>query len=139
MTFAGCGDDPQAHIAKSEYVARSNAICASTEKAAERAFARIVGKGHPTGQRAQRFLAEGVVPAIRRNVAQRAALPTPAGDEEKIRAILAAGWRALAGFERVAADQAQTAALFRGRGPDPSRDFDALSKRYGIAQCAGGS
>jgi hypothetical protein len=137
LAATACGDDDSTTISKAQYVAQSNAICTSTQKASGEAFVRIVGKGHPTPRQAQRFLTESVVPQMRRNVAERAQIPVPAGDAEQVRAILAAGRRAIAAFEQIATDRAQTAALFRGASPDPAREFDALSKRYGIAHCSG--
>jgi hypothetical protein len=64
-------------------------------------------------------------------------LSAPKGDERKIEAIFAAGDKAVAGFEHVAADRSRVEALFRGRSRDPATEFDALSRRYGITKCAG--
>ena len=142
---AGCGDDDDEGISRAEYIERSGAICERTGKQAGEQFERIVGEEGPPqpGEeerfitRAQRFLKEGAIPAIRQNIDERRELPTPKGDEEQIEAIIAAGEEALVGFERVAADRSRVRGLFEGKIPDPAREFDALSRRYGIDKCGG--
>jgi hypothetical protein len=141
---AGCGGGDDA-LSKSEYIARSGAICDSTSQRADMQFKRIVGVGGPPppGQEqryianAQRFLTEAAIPIIRSNIDQRRELPAPAGDEARIAAIIAAGERALRGFEEIASDRAKVRALFEGTLADPARQFDALSRSYGIARCGG--
>jgi hypothetical protein len=142
---AGCGDDEDESISRAEYIARSGASCERSGQQAGEQFERIVGEeGRPApGEeerfvtKAQRFLKEGAIPSIRQNIEERRNLPTPEGDEEQIEAILAAGEKALAGFERVADDRAQVRGLFEGKIPDPATEFDALSRRYGIDKCGG--
>ena len=137
----GCGDDDSDDRAKapskSEYIASSNALCKRTGAKAGEAFERIIGKGRPSAAEAQRFLAEGAVPAIRENVNGRAALTAPAGDEAEVEAIIAAGRETLAGFERAAADRSRSVALMRGVLRDPATEFDSLSREYGIEGCGG--
>lgn len=55
----------------------------------------------------------------------------------KREAIIAAGEKALRGFDEVASGRAKTRALFEGKLADPAKEFDALSRRYGIAKCGG--
>jgi hypothetical protein len=139
---AGCGDGG---ISKPEYIARSGAICESTAQKAGAQFKRIVGREGrpPPGQerrylaKAQRFLTEAAIPIIRENLDRRRKLPTPAGDEAEIKAIIAAGEKALSGFEDIAADPAKIRALFEGKLADPANKFDALSRSYGIDKCGG--
>jgi hypothetical protein len=138
---AGCGDDsnePQG-LSKQEYIAKANASCTRHEKEAGEAFGRIIGRGRPTAAEAQRFLAEAVVPAVRDGVAERAKLPAPQGDEAEIRAINAAARKAVAGFERIAADRTQSLRLMSGRLDDPATEVDALNRRYGVDKCGGGN
>jgi hypothetical protein len=139
---AGCGGDEAGDAngsERSEYIAGSNAICADTEAKAEAAFGRIIGAGRPTPAEAQRFLHEALVPAVRENVARRAVLAAPDGDEDEVEAMIAAGRRAVAGFERLAADRSRAAALFRGAAADPATEFDSRSRAYGIEECSGGN
>jgi hypothetical protein len=143
-TGAACGGGDDA-ISRSEYIARSGAICDSTSQRADMQFKRIVGVGGPPppGQeqryiaKAQRFLTEAAIPIIRSNIEQRRKLPTPPSDEAQITAIIAAGEGALRGFEEIASDRAKVRALFEGKLADPARQFDALSRSYGIAKCGG--
>jgi hypothetical protein len=138
------GDNDGAALSKSEYIARSNAICQRTAKKAEVQFKRIVGAERPKrGEeqsyltKAHRFLKAAAIPTIRENLEDRRALAAPKDDKEEIDAILAAGEEAIAGFERIAADRSRVEALFRGQLRDPATEFDARSKRYGIEHCAG--
>lgn len=137
---AGCGGDSDVgSLSKREYIARSNEICERHERRAEAQFATIVGPGTPTPAKAQRFLQRAAIPAIRAGLRERQALPAPTGDEDRVEAIIAAGERTVAGFERLASDRSRVAALFRGLEPDPASRYDALSEAYGIEECAGGN
>jgi hypothetical protein len=132
-------------VSKQEYIDRSGNICERTGQKASEQFKRIVGEEGRPGpgeeQRflanAQRFLREAAIPTIRENVDARRELPVPEGDEEEIQAILAAGEKALAGFEQVVSDESRVRALFEGKIPDPAKKFDALSRSYGIDKCGG--
>jgi hypothetical protein len=140
-----CGGDSEGDaLSKSEYIARSNAICESSANKSEVQFKRIVGAERPRRgeeqryvSKAQRFLRVAVIPIIREGLDDRRALAAPTGDEQEIKAIIAAGEKAIAGFERIAADQSSVEALFRGRTTDPATEFDARSRRYGIKSCGG--
>jgi hypothetical protein len=145
---AGCGDDDDKErdgLSKSDYIARSGAICEDTARKSGVQFDRIVGSEGPPppGQerrylaKAQRFLSEAAIPIIRENIDRRRELPAPAGDEAEVEAIIAAGEKALGGFHDVAADPAKTRALWEGKLADPAKQFDALSRKYGIDKCGG--
>ena len=142
-TACGSGNDNKA-LSKPEYIARSNAICQRTSKEAGVQFNRIVGSERPKRgeeqrylSKAQRFLKQAAIPIIRENLTDRRALGAPEGDEKQIDAIIAAGEKAITGFEQIAADRSRVEGLFRGRIPDPAKRFDALSRRYGINHCGG--
>jgi hypothetical protein len=142
-TACGGGNDDK-QLSKREYIARSNAICQRTSKESGVQFKRIVGAERPKRgeeqryvSNAQRFLKQAAIPIIGENLADRRALGAPEGDEKQIAAIMAAGERAIAGFERIASDRSRVEALFRGRLADPATEFDALSRRYGIDHCGG--
>ena len=145
LLLAACGDSAGKTMSKAEYVARSGATCERTGQKAGEQFTRIVGKaGRPAPEeeqrylaKAQRFLKEAAIPIIRENIAERRKLPAPEGDEKQIKAILAAGERAVDGFERIAADKSLVRQLFEEKIPDPATEFDALSRRYGINKCGG--
>jgi hypothetical protein len=78
-----------------------------------------------------------VVPVFSDSVDRRVRLPAPAGDENEIRALNAAGRAALAEFKRIAAQPSRSADLMLGRIADPAKEYDARSRRYGIANCGG--
>ena len=137
---AGCGedDDDQAGLSRADYIAKANASCAKHEKKAGAAFPRIIGSGTPTAAEAQRFLSEAVVPALRDGAEERARIPAPEGDEERIRAINAAARKAVANFEGIAADRSKSRALMLGKADDPATEVDTLNRRYGVDKCGGG-
>lgn len=116
---------PAEAVSKRQYVARSGAICERTGQKAGEQFKRIVGAEGPPppGEeqrylaKAQRFLKEAAIPIIRENVDARRTLRAPEGDEQQIDAIIAAGEKALTGFEEVAADRSRVRALFEGKIP----------------------
>lgn len=133
-----CGeDDDDETISKADYVARSGAICTKSGKQAGADYKRIVEGAPRTGATAQRFLSESVVPLFSQSVAKRKRLPSPEGDGQEIEAMMDAGDEALAGFERASASPSRSLALMQGRIPDPAKDFDARSRRYGIEKCGG--
>ena len=134
-----CGDDEDEDetISKADYIAKSADICASSGSRANSDFKRLV-EGEPrTAATAQRFVSESVVPLFRRSVSRRERLPAPEGDEREIEAMMAAGRKALAGFERAAATPSLSLSLMQGKTADPATDFDTRSRRYGIKECGG--
>jgi hypothetical protein len=145
LLAAACGGDNGGEaLSKSEYIARSNSICERTAKKAEVQFKRIVGAERPKRgeeqrylSNAQRFLRAAAIPIIRENLDDRRALVAPTDDDQEIEAIIGAGEKAIAEFERIAEDRSRVEALFRGETPDPATEFDARSRRYGIKNCGG--
>jgi hypothetical protein len=135
--LAACGDDDKPGLSKADYIAKSGAICAANGKKADAAFKSIVQGAPRTATTAHRFVSEAVVPIFSDSVSRRAKLPAPDGDEQEIAALNRAGRQAQAEFERIAARPSRSAALMLGRIPDPAKDYDARSRRYGIAKCGG--
>ena len=137
--LAACGNDEKSDqsISKQEYVAKSGAICIANGKKAGVAYKRIVQGAPRTKATAQRFVKEAVVPIFSDSVSRRAALPAPDGDEREIAALNEEGKRAQAEFEQIAANSSRSADLMLGKIPDPAKNYDARSRRYGIAKCGG--
>jgi hypothetical protein len=115
LFVAACGSDNGGEaLSKSEYIARSNAVCERTAKEAEVQFKSIVGAERPKRgeeqryvSNAQRFLRVAAIPIIRENLDDRRALAAPKGDEQEIEGIIAAGENAIAGYsERPTASRA---------------------------------
>jgi hypothetical protein len=136
---AGCGggDNDKPALSKEDYIAKSGAVCTANSKKADAAFKRIVQGAPRTPAIAQRFVSEAVVPIFSDAVSRRAKLPAPAGDEKEIAALNRAGKQALAEFEQIAAKRSRSAALMMGQISDPAKDYDARSRRYGVAKCGG--
>jgi hypothetical protein len=134
---AGCGGGDKQGLSKQDFITRSGAICIANGKKAGVAFKRIV-KGAPrTPATAQRFVKQAVVPIFSDSVSRRANLTAPDGDEKDIAALNRAGEQALAEFEEISAKSSRSFDLMRGKIPDPAKDYDARSRRYGIAKCGG--
>lgn len=136
---AGCGDDnsDKQGLSKQDYITQSGAICTANGKKAGVAFKRIFEGAPRTPATAQRFVKEAVVPIFSDSVSRRAKLPAPGGDEKEVAAINSSGRQALAGFKQIAAKPSSSADLMRGKITDPAKEYDALSRRYGIAKCGG--
>jgi hypothetical protein len=137
LTACGNDEDRKAALSKNDYIARSAAICIENGKKAEMAYAELVEGAPRTAATAQRFLKEAVVPLIEDSVSKRARLAAPKGDEKEIAALRAAGERALARFKWAARQPTRSLALMRGTIKDPATEYDARSRRYGIAKCGG--
>jgi hypothetical protein len=137
--LGACGDDEDEKqgLSKQDYIAKSGAICVANGKKADAAFKRIVQGAPRTTATAHRFVSTAVVPIFSDSVSRRAKLPAPDGDEQEIAALNRAGRQAQAEFERIAAKPSRSAALMLGRIPDPAKEYDARSRRYGIGKCGG--
>jgi hypothetical protein len=134
-SFMAC-DDETAAITGSEFVSRSNAICAANAEKADALYAEILEDAARTPENAQAFL-ERLVPVFRNGVDDRREIPAPEGDEETVDAINSAGDEATAGFEAAAKTPQASAALMRGLTPDPAVEYDRLSAEYGVDGCVG--
>lgn len=125
----GCGDDGP-HLTKAQFLKQGNAICAQAEADQVR-----LANGH------EKALAEHVevtpvlavfVPPMEKELRRLKALDPPQGDEEEIRAILAAiGW----GINETKSDFLDLYV----KAKDPFRRAAKLASEYGLEVCAGSS
>jgi hypothetical protein len=91
LIAAGCGDDDDsesASITKDEWIAQASEICSQSEQAMEEQAGEFFRTGKPEPKAELEFQTEVVVPGIREQVTQIAALPVPEGDEGEIEAIV---------------------------------------------------
>ncbi|MDQ3572963.1 MAG: hypothetical protein M3383_08910 [Actinomycetota bacterium] len=136
--WVGCGgDDSEDHskpvvadpITKVEFLREADEICFASEAQIEAAADDILaGNGKADPAEVKRIARGIVVPALEAEVAAIGALRFPAGDEAKIRAILAA---TEAGVAQIEADPA---GLLDGV-PQPLREAQRLAAAYGSRQC----
>jgi hypothetical protein len=140
VVAAGCGSQDGgtevSGVTKESYVAAANRACVESRERAEAVFERAGFTGRPSAVEAQRAL-RALLPVMRESFEGRAALEAPPADEEAVAAIDQAGARAIAAFERIAADPAKARALMSGQIPDPAIEVDRLSGEYGLDECAG--
>jgi hypothetical protein len=132
----GCGDEPETFpagvaqpIAKVEFLAEADRICASTNARIEAAADGLVATGdQPPPAEVRRIIRSVVVPALEVEVRAIRALGAPAGDEREVAAILAATEE---GIVQIEADPVGVL-----DGPPPAlRRAGRLARAYGSREC----
>jgi hypothetical protein len=138
LAVAGCGGEEEPDefpagvarpIAKVEFLAEADRICASTNARVEAAADGLVATGEqPPPAEVRRVVLAVVVPALEAEVRAIEALGAPAGDEREVEAIVAATER---GIAQIRADP--VAVL---DGPPPAlRKAGRLARAYGSNEC----
>lgn len=135
--LAGCDDD-EADVpsARSDYVAKANAVCADSGQQADAVYQRVIGDAEQTPELAQEFLTQAA-DVFAQALKKRSEIPAPKGDAAEVRQINAAGKEALADFRQAATSPSSAAAVMQGETPDPALEFDRLSGEFGLTECAG--
>lgn len=130
LAFAGCGGSDDEEITKAEFIDRADAICKeNTEERSAAATAFIEEhKGEPPKSAAEEVVLEVALPAVQEELDGLSDLPKPAGEEERIEAILVALER---GIERVEADPEKATQRSLGW----FREFETLAIEYGFDEC----
>jgi hypothetical protein len=136
VVLAGCGGSDSTTsstsetLTKSEFVAKANAICAKGNQEIRAEGKKLFSSGQAPSKAAQeKFVTGTVIPSIQQQVDGVDALPAPAGDEQKVQAIVDAARSALAKVKQDPAlitEQAQS---------DPFAQADKLTNAYGMTQC----
>lgn len=137
LVVGGCGgDDPQTYppgvaepLGKLEFLREADRICHSSEARIEAAADELATEpGGPDPREVERIALSIAVPALQTEVRAIRSLGAPAGDEERIEAILAATERGIAEIE------AHPRRLVDG--PPPAlRRAERLARRYGSREC----
>lgn len=135
---AGCGDGgaPDTYpagvsrpIAKVEFLREADRICESTNARVEAAADDLVGGRHdPPPAQLRRIVLGIVIPALETEVRAIRSLGAPAGDEQRVEAIVAATER---GIEQIRADPAS---VLDGP-PQALREASRLALAYGSSSC----
>jgi hypothetical protein len=130
LVIAGCGDDDEtttsdsgATLTKDEFIAKADAICAAGDQALTAAV-QALGNGRPSQADLQRF-AELAVPALQEQVDGIRALTPPAGDEDRVSAMLDAVQN---GIDRIETDPSSIES-------DPLKAPGQLAEDYGLQEC----
>lgn len=142
---AGCGDDSDEpapatstavesdSLSKEEYIAAADGICTETSEAVnaevESRFPADEG-ATPNEEELVAFFTEVTLPELRGQIAQIAALPPPAGEEEAVQAILAEADKAISESE---ADP-DLLLVLEGEGT-PFDEVNRLSQEFGFEVC----
>jgi hypothetical protein len=136
VALAGCGGSDSTTsttsetLTKSEFVAKGNAICAKGNEEIRAEGKKLFSSGQVPSQAAQeKFVTATVIPSIQQQVDGVDALPAPAGDEQKVQAIVDAARSALDKVKQdpsLITDQTQS---------DPFAQADKLTNSYGLTQC----
>ena len=114
-------------IGKVEFLAEADRICNSTNVRIE-AAADDLGRRHPPPAQVRQVALSIAVPALQTEVRAIRALGAPRGDEQKVRAILAATERGIAEI------RADPTAVVNGV-PAGLREASRLARAYGSQQC----
>jgi hypothetical protein len=136
VALAGCGGSDSTTgttsetLTKSEFVAKANAICAKGNQEIRTAGKKLFSSGQAPSPAAQeKFVTATVIPSIQQQIDGVDALPAPAGDEQKVQAIVDAAHSAL---DKVK----QNPSLITQQGQsDPFAQADKLTNSYGLTQC----
>jgi len=137
--LAGCGGDDTATtfpagvarpIAKVEFLAEADRICASTNARVEAAGDDLIGgESEPPPAEVRRIVLGVAVPALEAEVRAIKALGVPAGDEDQVAGIIAATEQ---GIDQVRADPVSVV----DQGPPAAfRRAAKLSRAYGSQEC----
>jgi hypothetical protein len=142
LALAGCGGDDDTSttasgasetsgssgpaLTKAQFVAQADAICAAGDRTIEEAIKALGRGGEPSPADLHQFSIIAV-PAIQQEVDAIKALPPPEGDEDEVKAILAAVQK---GIDKIKSDPTSIES-------DPLAEADRLAEDYGLEQCGG--
>lgn len=141
VALVGCGggDATSAKpvLTKQQFIRRAHAICYHLSKKQVReteAFYKAHGLSttEPSRRAQERNIAAVVLPVVEEKGEELGALPVPAGDETKVRAILAAMER---GVRETEAHPEWLAAPTTAH-PNPFAEYEQLVSDYGVWLCA---
>ena len=93
LIAGGCGGDDDggdSSLAKQQWIAQADAICAGGAKEIDRQASQTFGGEEPQPAEIERFAEQVAIPTIEREIAQVKALGVPEGDADEIEAIITA-------------------------------------------------
>ena len=137
LVAAGCGSSKKSgesgssKITKAEFLRKGNAICAQGNKELDAQGKKLFAgqKSKPTKAQIAEFAKKYAIPSVEKQVNGIRALGAPAGDEDKVKAILDAA------DEGVAKLKQDPAALAASEGSDPFAKANKLARDYGLTVC----
>lgn len=135
LMVAGCSSGSNhkalASTSKSQFVARVDSICQSSNDQLGKDAQQTFDSEQPTLDAWRRFMVETALPIVDHRLAAMRAVAAPASDVAKVNAILAAGEAAVA---QAKADPS----LMSPGSRAPFERYDDLATGYGIGACAVG-
>lgn len=129
LLLVGCGGgDDTTSITKSEFLKQGNAVCKVQNQKREKAIQETIGNGSEkfTDARKKELLLE-IIPFYEEATEELQALGLPAGDEEKIEAILAAREKAAKETKADLDEAITTRSQYEAA--------NELSAKYGLSSC----
>jgi Flp pilus assembly protein TadD len=135
LVIAGCGGDDESSsstsMTKDEFIAQADAICQAGKDALDAAGQQL-GQ-NPTDEQLRQAITDTVIPTLEGEFDDIEALTPPAGDEDEVAAIIAAG--------RSGIDEAKDNPdrLFAAGQDSPFADANRLAQDYGLKVCGSGS
>lgn len=139
LIAAGCGDSddeaPESSAgteSKAAFIAAADAICSdtATEVNAEVRKRFQGATAAPTNEDLVAFFTKVTLPALQTQIDEIAALPPPAGEEERVQAIVDAGNSAIAKSE----EDPQVLLVPQG-SPTPFDEVNGLTQDFGFKVC----
>ncbi|MDQ4144101.1 MAG: hypothetical protein M3198_10240 [Actinomycetota bacterium] len=127
---AACGEEDET-LSKAEYVRQANSICA----AGQQDFDRLFETDFPATREQLPAFFQKAAPIGKKQMSDLRGLEAPEGDEREVEAMLRAGDRAVADFERATTDVAFGARLFQQEGGKNIEDFENKAAAYGLTRC----
>ncbi len=142
IVVAGCGGDDgnevtASSLGKAEFIAKADAICAKGQRQVERNFGTFAKKTdlniqqitkNPTKEQVNGLVNTVLIPAIEEEITEIRALGAPAGDEDKIEAMLDATEEGIATAEDLPQTVLEQTGVAFGVG-------SRLAKEYGLTVC----
>jgi hypothetical protein len=128
LIAAGCGgggdDSSTTSLAKTEWIAKADAICQQGNQTINQAAQQQFGNQKPTAAEVQQFATQTALPNTQEQVDKIRALGAPSGDEDQVNKIL----------DTVQADidKAKSAGDIEN---STFADGNALAKQYGLKVC----
>lgn len=132
LAFVGCGgDDETTALTKAEFTKQANAGCKEHQKEREELFKKVTNELDPsevTRADQERLISEVLLPPFEKDIENLKSLGAPAGDEQRVEAIIEAMEKAI--------DKVEAKPLVALRTNSQFSEARAAAVKYGLDDCA---
>ena len=131
LAFAGCGgDDETTTLTKAEFTKQANAGCKEHQKERDELFKKVTNELDPsevTRADQERLISEVLLPPFEKDIENLKSLGAPAGDEQKVEAIVEEMEKAV--------DKVEAKPLVALRTNSQFAEARAAAVKYGLDDC----